>query len=213
MDLLTSEISQKFLSNMQYKRLVLVAASAFLFLYDVLLSFNLELEYMWKSEWKIFKILYIIQRYLPVADTVIALPYRDFSVIISTGTFLKVTLQRTSHRSITMLPCPSRLEKSQDGDGHTRNSASWLLGSCFYFFLDMWASSLEYVKPPMENYQGCFLLRASNLVYRSLLMMMAFETSTLILILIPGVSAYRAGARSQILKIIYRDATLLMLNL
>uniref|UniRef100_A0A0W0F554 DUF6533 domain-containing protein n=1 Tax=Moniliophthora roreri TaxID=221103 RepID=A0A0W0F554_MONRR len=66
---------------MQYKRLVLSldTASAFLFLYDVLLSFNLELEYMWKSEWKIFKILYIIQRYLPVADTVIALPYRNFA--------------------------------------------------------------------------------------------------------------------------------------
>ncbi|ESK84958.1 hypothetical protein Moror_9210, partial [Moniliophthora roreri MCA 2997] len=50
-------------------------ASGFLLLYDVLLNFGLEFEHIWKSKWSFFKILYLIQRYLPGVDTVIALPY------------------------------------------------------------------------------------------------------------------------------------------
>uniref|UniRef100_A0A0W0G198 DUF6533 domain-containing protein n=1 Tax=Moniliophthora roreri TaxID=221103 RepID=A0A0W0G198_MONRR len=72
--------SEMMISKLQNKLVVsyLDVASGFLLLYDVLLSFGLEFEHIWKSKWSFFKILYLIQRYLPGVDTVIALPYHDF---------------------------------------------------------------------------------------------------------------------------------------
>lgn len=43
-------------------------ASAALFVYDYIITFEMEFEFVWKSPWNVVKVLYFIQRYMPFAD-------------------------------------------------------------------------------------------------------------------------------------------------
>ncbi|KAI3614171.1 hypothetical protein WG66_000112, partial [Moniliophthora roreri] len=176
-----------------------VVASGFLLLYDVLLSFGLEFEHIWKSKWSFFKILYLIQRYLPGVDTVIALPYHDFGT-----NFTQEACQSAAQIAVICFRV-----RAIWGNGKTVTVVlGILLLGCWipaFVFLEEWLSSLRYLILPVENFRGCILLSANNLMYRSWVMMMVFDTVTLILTLIPGISAYRVGGRSKILITIYRD--------
>ncbi|TFK63340.1 hypothetical protein BDN72DRAFT_328982 [Pluteus cervinus] len=46
-------------------------ASSTLYLYDLLLTFDLEVDLLWPSKWTFIKALYLLQRYLPLVDMVI----------------------------------------------------------------------------------------------------------------------------------------------
>ncbi|TFK63333.1 hypothetical protein BDN72DRAFT_328595 [Pluteus cervinus] len=46
-------------------------ASSTLYLYDLLLTIDLEIDLLWPSKWTLMKVIYLLQRYLPVVDMVI----------------------------------------------------------------------------------------------------------------------------------------------
>uniref|UniRef100_A0A0W0G8Z7 DUF6533 domain-containing protein n=1 Tax=Moniliophthora roreri TaxID=221103 RepID=A0A0W0G8Z7_MONRR len=209
--------SEMMFSKLQNKLVVsyLDVASGFLLLYDVLLNFGLEFEHIWKSKWSFFKILYLIQRYLPGVDTVIALPYHDFGT-----NFTQEACQSAAQIGASIMLCGIILSEAVIcfrvraiwGNGKTVTVVlGILLLGCWipaFVFLEEWLSSLRYLILPVENFRGCILLSANNLMYRSWVMMMVFDTVTLILTLIPGISAYRVGGRSKILITIYRDGAI-----
>jgi hypothetical protein len=47
-----------------------VAVAAVAFLYDYALTFDTEVEQIWKAPWTPLKVAYLLQRYLPFFDTV-----------------------------------------------------------------------------------------------------------------------------------------------
>ncbi|TFK63335.1 hypothetical protein BDN72DRAFT_734017, partial [Pluteus cervinus] len=49
----------------------LPVASSTLYLYDLLLSLDLEVDLLWPSKWTLIKVFYLLQRYLPLIDMVI----------------------------------------------------------------------------------------------------------------------------------------------
>ncbi|THV01833.1 hypothetical protein K435DRAFT_603995, partial [Dendrothele bispora CBS 962.96] len=51
----------------------LTVSSSTLLIYDYLLNVQEENELIWSSKWTWMKFLYIIQRYIPLGDTVILL--------------------------------------------------------------------------------------------------------------------------------------------
>ncbi|THU89334.1 hypothetical protein K435DRAFT_646512, partial [Dendrothele bispora CBS 962.96] len=51
----------------------LTVSSSTLLIYDYLLNVQEENELIWSSKWTWMKVLYIIQRYIPLGDTVILL--------------------------------------------------------------------------------------------------------------------------------------------
>ncbi|THU89313.1 hypothetical protein K435DRAFT_678250, partial [Dendrothele bispora CBS 962.96] len=57
----------------------LTVSCSTLLVYDYLLSIQEENELIWSSKWTWMKVLYIIQRYMPLGDTVI---------LLSTGQFI-----------------------------------------------------------------------------------------------------------------------------
>ncbi|TFK63339.1 hypothetical protein BDN72DRAFT_902498 [Pluteus cervinus] len=46
-------------------------ASSTLYLYDLLLTLDLEVDLLWPSKWTLLKMIYLLQRYLPLIDMVI----------------------------------------------------------------------------------------------------------------------------------------------
>ncbi|TFK63777.1 hypothetical protein BDN72DRAFT_902127 [Pluteus cervinus] len=53
--------------------------SSTLYLYDLLLTLDLEVELLWPSKWNLIKIIYLFQRYLPLIDMVIITILWQFS--------------------------------------------------------------------------------------------------------------------------------------
>ncbi|KAJ8093113.1 hypothetical protein PM082_020598 [Marasmius tenuissimus] len=58
-------------------------SSAFLFIYDFLLTLGLEVRFIWQARWTFVKILYIVQRYLPFLDSVGLVLYYSFGAGLS----------------------------------------------------------------------------------------------------------------------------------
>ncbi|TFK63332.1 hypothetical protein BDN72DRAFT_847722 [Pluteus cervinus] len=56
-------------------------ASATLYLYDLLLTLHLEIDLLWPSKWTLIKVLYLLQRYLPLLDTVVIMMSWQFGEI------------------------------------------------------------------------------------------------------------------------------------
>ncbi|KAI3595058.1 hypothetical protein WG66_001095, partial [Moniliophthora roreri] len=54
-----------------------------LFVYDFLLRLDLEARYVWKSPWSLFKVLYLVQRFLPIVDMCIFLLHLNFATEMS----------------------------------------------------------------------------------------------------------------------------------
>lgn len=48
---------------------VSTVAACVLFVWDYILTFGLEVQYIWKSRWTVVKVVYLIQRYLPFVDS------------------------------------------------------------------------------------------------------------------------------------------------
>jgi len=51
-------------------------ASSTIFIWDYILTFSMEVDLVWKSEWNVMKGLYLLQRYLPFIDTIWLVLYR-----------------------------------------------------------------------------------------------------------------------------------------
>jgi hypothetical protein len=54
-----------------------VAAST-IFVWDYIITFRMEVDLVWKSQWTSMKALYLFQRYLPFIDTVWLIVYCQF---------------------------------------------------------------------------------------------------------------------------------------
>ena len=51
-----------------------------MFIWDYILTFTMEVDFVWKSKWNFMKGLYLFQRYLPFIDTVWLILYRQSDV-------------------------------------------------------------------------------------------------------------------------------------
>ncbi|KAF4621460.1 hypothetical protein D9613_000881 [Agrocybe pediades] len=83
-----------------------------------------------------------------------------------------------------------------------------------YVVMYYFSESLEFLPlPPYKDATGCFVVHASNLVVWCWAALMAWNTLTLVLMVIQGIRSYRVGANSTLMTIIYRDGTVYYLYL
>ena len=59
--------------------MVVIVAASTVWVWDYLLTFQLERELVWTSKWNFIKILFLVQRYLPLFDTAFLTLYRTSS--------------------------------------------------------------------------------------------------------------------------------------
>jgi len=53
-----------------------------MFIWDYILTFRMEVDFVWKSKWNFMKGLYLFQRYLPFIDTVWLVLYRQSDLLL-----------------------------------------------------------------------------------------------------------------------------------
>ncbi|KAF9259386.1 hypothetical protein L218DRAFT_947615 [Marasmius fiardii PR-910] len=188
-----------------------------LLVYDVILNLALEIEHIWRRPWSSLTVLYIFQRYLPFFDTAVVTLHHDFGVNLSPS-YCTVNYHVAawcfmggillSEVLLTLRVWAVWERRTSVGVGFILFFfACWGTGC---FFLARFLSAVKFAYPPfpIPNYHGCFLVNGSHAIYLCWVMWMVYDTGTLIMMLIPGVSAYRRGGRSELMRAVYRDGVM-----
>ncbi|KAF9254706.1 hypothetical protein L218DRAFT_885719, partial [Marasmius fiardii PR-910] len=190
--------------------------SATLLVYDVFINLRTEIEYIWMNKWSSMTVLYILQRYLPFFDI--------------TG----VTLHH--HFGASLSPRRCSLDHKMAAWSYTvgimlseiiltlRVWAVWERGvivgvGLVVFFLTCWIPYCVFVAQfssamsfsPFPHLPGCFITDAggSSILYLFYVLFMVYDTGIFLMMIIPGVAAYKRGGSSELVKTIYRDGKLL----
>ena len=53
-----------------------------MFIWDYMLTFRMEIDFVWKSKWTFMKGLYLFQRYVPFIDTVWLVLYGQYDLLL-----------------------------------------------------------------------------------------------------------------------------------
>lgn len=66
-------------------------AACVLFVWDYLLTVDLEVQHVWKSQWSVIKVVFLLQRYLPFIDSCYLGLYRKCSALLHLETVPALT--------------------------------------------------------------------------------------------------------------------------
>ncbi|KAF8348525.1 hypothetical protein F5887DRAFT_950459 [Amanita rubescens] len=195
-----------------YLRFADTAALSML-VYDYLLTFDLEVNYVWGSRWTFVKLLYLVVRYMPFVTmaSVFLLdvpgPTVEDCLSITRAYAIMITFDTGFGEIILTLRtwaiCGRRFRM---GMGFL---FFFLIKTAIaYIILAFWWSSLQYaVIPPGLGYSSgtCVLVKASKVIWGSWTLVVVFEFIVCILLAREALSAYRLGGMSQLAWVVYRD--------
>ncbi|KDR72731.1 hypothetical protein GALMADRAFT_252945 [Galerina marginata CBS 339.88] len=190
-------------------------AAAALYLWDYLLTVGMEIELVWTSRWNVIKVLFLVQRYLPLLDTCILTLYRDLQPG-RTGNGCTVIEMATGFMYVGGYVVAEALLTF-------RVWALWERSRTLAFILPVafavcWApafvvmyyfqQSLRFSPAPIPGVPGCFVIAASEILKWCWVSLIIWNAFTLFLMLIPGMRHYRSQLHSSLLySVVYRDGT------
>ncbi|KAF9270510.1 hypothetical protein L218DRAFT_40022 [Marasmius fiardii PR-910] len=231
------EVFEKIVYALDHQQLVahLDVVSATLLVYETIVNLHLEIQYIWTRKWSLFTVLYIIQRYLPFFDTTVLILHRKSVRSKFEHSLLHLKLQHRRMYGSRYTTFANGFDVVVHVGFYVvgialseivltiRVWAVWkrstLAGiGLLVFFLACWVpdyalfarflSSMEFATPPLPKFRGCFIAAGSHILFVCWVLMMVYDSGMLVMILIPGVAAYRSGGRSELMKTIYRDGVI-----
>ncbi|KAF9260245.1 hypothetical protein L218DRAFT_872841, partial [Marasmius fiardii PR-910] len=186
--------------------------NATLLVYDVIISLQAEIEYIWMSSWSFVTFLYILQRYLPFFDITYVTLHHHF------GADLSSRLCTLDHKMaawsaivgfvLSEIILTVRVWAVWERRFVVAIGLVIFLFACWvpaFIFIAQFLNAMRFTIPPLPNLRGCFIAGGSSVFYLCWVCLMVYDTGIFLLMLIPGVSAYRRGGRSELVKTIYRD--------
>ncbi|KDR84624.1 hypothetical protein GALMADRAFT_262781 [Galerina marginata CBS 339.88] len=193
---------------------VVFAAAAFL-VWDILLTFDNEVNLVWRADWNFMKVLFIFQRYLPLLDSVyLTLKYQlgtdlgegECLRLIKTSGWLAVVGFATSEVILTLRAWAV----------WNRNSVLTvvlLVLSCAIWiplavFEGGFLSSLKLGPPPYPGFSGCFIVGANNDVFVCILLLMVWNLLVFGLMAFVGIQTSVWKSRSRLSQLVYRDGAI-----
>uniref|UniRef100_A0A0W0FE00 DUF6533 domain-containing protein n=1 Tax=Moniliophthora roreri TaxID=221103 RepID=A0A0W0FE00_MONRR len=212
-----AELARKLLNALNHQRIVsyVDVLSTFLLVYDVILNVNLELRHIWGSKWSLLNVLYIIQRYIPFFDTAVMVLHHQFATGLSPR-YCSINYRISGWCFIGGIVV-SELVLTLRLWAVWRRSTPIAIGLAIFFLgcwvpcfvlLNQFLKSMTFAVPPLPHFRGCFISGGSHILYMCWVLMMIYDTGTLIMIIIPGIRAYRLGGSSELLNAVYRDGVI-----
>ncbi|TFK62653.1 hypothetical protein BDN72DRAFT_848440 [Pluteus cervinus] len=215
----------------------LTVASSALYLYDLLLTLDLEVDLLWPAKWTPLKVIYLLQRYLPLINLAIVIAlnckFLDMriqikssdSVFFLTGQFGGVLNPQTCEILFRFSAWSFLVGMTfSEGILMLRTLALWgnsrkfrialiLFSLCcmipVYLILGLYYRTLTFYSIPSPG-MHCFATGQSRLVYLFWVFLTVYDTGIIILTAIPGFRAYRSQAirHSTLTQVLYRDGIL-----
>ncbi|CAA7263750.1 unnamed protein product [Cyclocybe aegerita] len=191
-----------------------VAACA-LFVFDYLLTFGMEVQYVWLRPWTPMKVIYFLQCYLPFIDTVwleVQLRFTE-SPSIKACTQLRIAAVSLMFVGLATseLILALRVWAVWNQSAIVTILLPILFAACWlphipilYFFLN----SYKFAVPPPPPLFGCVAVAASEIVFVNWVLLLLWDTLVLLLMLIPAFHAYSLNGTSALYYIIYTEGIL-----
>ncbi|PPR07339.1 hypothetical protein CVT26_013655 [Gymnopilus dilepis] len=188
-----------------------VAAST-LFVWDWLLTLRMEVELVWKSKWNFMKVLYLAQRYLPFVDTIGLVICHQLGINMAVS-----TCQRVYYASgylivvgfiLSELILTLRAWAVWNRDRLLMVVLSSLfvaLWSLDLAFITLFLRSVGFAPEPYAGFTGCFVIQANHFLMLCWVVLIAWDTIVLLVMLVAGYKAYKTGGPSALLDVVYRD--------
>ncbi|KAI3613728.1 hypothetical protein WG66_013627 [Moniliophthora roreri] len=188
-------------------------SACFLFIYDFLLRLDLEARYIWKYPWTLFKVLYLVQRFLPFVDMCIFLIHQNFAIELTPHDceidYRVVFYLTTAGILLSYIIQSVRIWCAWRKNNFVKVIIIALTIGLFIpdgIALNGIIRSLEFLDPP-PKFRGCIIIGGKN-TYTPWILWLAYDTSASILMLIPGISAYREGGLSRLMRVMYQDGVI-----
>ncbi|KAF9449399.1 hypothetical protein P691DRAFT_774726 [Macrolepiota fuliginosa MF-IS2] len=193
----------------------LTLASAVIMILDWLLTLEMEVTLIWEAEWNLSKGLYMVSRYMPFIDVPIALTFG-----LNEG--IGVERCKTLYTCIAWMFCIG--EAIADLIFTLRTWVVWgklrrvALGLAVCYIatwvvilvtVGLYLRTAVYMPSPVPQLMGCIEQSPSVLMSVSYIAAMVYNAIMLVLILIPGVSAFKSGLPSSgLMRVIYSDGVI-----
>ncbi|KDR75688.1 hypothetical protein GALMADRAFT_226328 [Galerina marginata CBS 339.88] len=194
--------------------LVTQVSAAALWAYDYFLTLGMEIELVWTTKWNIIKVLFLVQRYLPLIDTCILTLYRDLmpqterncSRLETTTGFMYVTGYAIAEILLSLRVWA--VWNRSKALAFLLPIAFIVIWSPAFIFMYYFTLSLKFSPaPPYPGARGCFIIFAKDYVKWCWTSLIIWNTLTLSLMLIPGVRLYQSRLKSSLTMVVYRDGT------
>ncbi|KAF5326998.1 hypothetical protein D9619_004739 [Psilocybe cf. subviscida] len=186
-------------------------AACVIFVWDYILTFELEFEHIWKAKWNVIKVVYLVQRYLPFIDSCYLGMYRQLAYHIP----LKECRILPFASGLTSIVGISLAESFRVYAVWARNKyiamGLIIVGMVLTGMAGMsiYADSLKFfdLSTVGLNRPGCFVIAAGggNSIVLIWTALMAWNTLTMVLMLIPGYRVYRTGIKSELWSVLFKD--------
>jgi len=182
-------------------------ASITIMAFDWLLTLNMEFALIWNTKWNWTKVLYIITRYMPFADTSLVmyhqfrttLPQPSCKSIFDTTAFMFVAGMAIAELVFTLRTCAVwGKAKKLTWIVLSAYVATW---STIFIVLGFYIKNLTHEATPL----GCILKPSNAILSVAFVVLMAYDAALLILMVIRAVAAFRSGGDSQLMRVVYSD--------
>ncbi|KZP11735.1 hypothetical protein FIBSPDRAFT_962011 [Athelia psychrophila] len=184
-------------------------SNACFLVYDYILTFDSEVTLIWGEPWKSLKVLFLLSRYLPFADTVVLFLYHSassqsecralkFGLIMLSAIGICITEYIFAVRTWAMW-------------GFDRNVGIVLVITCLACWLPNVVVALFFGRgtkyfPPTPLVQGCNEASANSPLFLAVSGMLIVYWLVLIgLMVVKGGSPWKSLFREDLLTILYRD--------
>ncbi|KAK7024327.1 hypothetical protein VNI00_016358 [Paramarasmius palmivorus] len=199
------------LPALQHERDISYWAVIFLLPYDFILRLSLEIQYIWKSPWTLFKALYLIQRFLPFVDCFFLLIIFRFAPGLSEKQcyYGHRALMFTSTVGVALsnIVLSVRIWNFDSAFRHPRSDIQVFEMLVLPIQTHRSLTPLIVAILPIPNFRGCFIIDGDE-VYTIWITWLIYDTSATVLMLIPAFWAYREGGLPNLLRVIYQDGAL-----
>ncbi|KAF9070516.1 hypothetical protein BDP27DRAFT_1292502 [Rhodocollybia butyracea] len=188
-----------------------LVSGAMLFLYDWMLMLPVELDVVWSKKLRPLDVLYIIQRYMPLVDTIGLIFVVYFveplepnmcHILYNIGGWMYLTGMILTDvilmmRTWALWGKDIRL---------TIGLPIFFVGCCvpIFYITYLYLNSQISIPSPVPHV-GCAILGTESMYFLVWVILMVLEAVILTLMLIPGLPYFRSGNWSALTTIIYRD--------
>ncbi|KAG7089116.1 hypothetical protein E1B28_010825 [Marasmius oreades] len=164
--------------------------------------------------WSLLTVLYLVQRYLPFFDTAGLIIHHNFGANLSPR--ICSFDYSISGWSFLIGMLLSEIILTLRVWAVWKRSITVAMG-LILFFLACWVPGFVWSAKFLgavnfatySNVPGCLIIGGRQILYLRWVLLMVYDTGILVMILIPGVAAYRRGRRSsELVKTVYQDGVM-----
>ncbi|KAF9563859.1 hypothetical protein CPC08DRAFT_705780 [Agrocybe pediades] len=190
-------------------------AGGALLAYDYLLTFGMEVNLIWKSQWNFIKWLYLFQRYLPFYDVFYVSFQRRLAPHLSARACEILNYQLGASFMVGYIAsetlCSLRIWALWNNDKRfyiifpAGVACIWIPG-IYAMYLNVTEGKFSDVLP-FEGFLGCLPLPSKSYVVWVWVSLLVYDAISLVFVIIPALDHFRGGVTSQsrLTQVVYRD--------